>query len=121
MRGISSLHLSGTRITDAGLTSLTGLEKCRFLFLGDTGVTDQGIALLSARYPGTTLSHNRSTDRKTSLVQMRESRNPKELKLSDPLLQDDDLIRARKGSTRWRRSPFAAMASPTLDWATSKA
>jgi internalin A len=86
------LDLSDTRITDAGLTSLIGLKKCNYVGLYGTGVTDQGVALLSMRYPAAKIFHGQTSNKKAILAQVRESRNPKELNLSDPLLQDDDLI-----------------------------
>ena len=41
------LHLSGTHVTDAGLTHLAGMTQMQRLLLGDTSVTDAGLAHLA--------------------------------------------------------------------------
>lgn len=44
--GLRSLELTGTRITDAGLESLASLKGLRHLGLADTDVTDAGMAII---------------------------------------------------------------------------
>lgn len=43
LKGIDSLFLNGTKITDAGLGELKQFERLSQLFLGDTAITDAGL------------------------------------------------------------------------------
>jgi len=50
---LTVLHLYGNKkITDAGLVHLQGLKKLMSLYLGETKVTDAGVAELKKALPG---------------------------------------------------------------------
>ncbi|HIF30617.1 MAG TPA: hypothetical protein EYG57_06500 [Planctomycetes bacterium] len=53
LTNLTVLHLYGNKkITDAGLVHLQGLKKLMSLYLGETKVTDAGVAELKKALPG---------------------------------------------------------------------
>jgi hypothetical protein len=53
LTNLTVLHLYGNKnITEAGLVYLQGLKKLRSLYLGETKVTDAGVAELKKALPG---------------------------------------------------------------------
>ena len=52
---LSSLNLFGAKLTDAGILPLASLPQLKRLVLIDTGVTDQGVAVLKKLKPGLTI------------------------------------------------------------------
>jgi hypothetical protein len=52
LKGLQSLALSSTKVTDAGLKELRGLKGLRMLSLLETKVTDAGVAELQKALPG---------------------------------------------------------------------
>jgi hypothetical protein len=56
--GLRNLSLARTRITDAGLVHLRGLRQLRWLDLGGTGVTTQGVRGLNRALPETRIIHD---------------------------------------------------------------
>ena len=46
------LNLRGTRVTDASIPALCGMMALEKLWLGDTAVTDKGIASIKEALPG---------------------------------------------------------------------
>jgi hypothetical protein len=51
LKGLRSLDLGRTRITDAGLKELAGLKDLRVLDLGETQITPAGVAALQKALP----------------------------------------------------------------------
>jgi len=58
---LSTLTLSGTAVTDAGLKSLAGLAKLTELNLDDTAISDAGLALLNPRLKMLRVMHTNVT------------------------------------------------------------
>jgi hypothetical protein len=53
---LEGLHLTGTKVTDAGLREIAGFKKLRTLTLYDTGITDAGLENLHKALPQCSIS-----------------------------------------------------------------
>ena len=55
------LDLRNTEVSDAGLVHLRQLTKLRFLYLSDTNVTEEGVAMLQKALPDCEIGIERGT------------------------------------------------------------
>ena len=51
LQHLQTLHLTGTKVTDAGLARLAGLKHLQLVFVSGTKVTDAGVASLKLALP----------------------------------------------------------------------
>ena len=58
MQNLTRLYLGGTKITDAGLKDIAKLQKLRTLYLKDTKITVENAAELQKALPKCRISHN---------------------------------------------------------------
>src|SRR5438876_851517 len=54
---VIAVNLTGTKVTDTGLTELKHLKQLTYLYLGITKVTDDGVADLQKALPGCKITH----------------------------------------------------------------
>lgn len=57
MRGVTTLSLGGTSVTDAGLKHLTALSNLRVLDVGYTQVSERGVRDLQENLPECQIVH----------------------------------------------------------------
>lgn len=112
LQSLEHLNLQGVTITDSSLVRLSALEKLRWLFLGDTGVTDEGVGYLSRlkALEGLDLSSTSITDR--GLSHLRHIPHLRDLGLIDTAVTDEGLeqLACHKDlKTLWLPSPETAL------------
>lgn len=96
LRGLQTLNLGGTKVTDAGLVHLKGLTGLQSLTLYDTKVTDQGLAHLKGMKDLRLLNLEVTKVTDEGLVHLKDLKALQSLRLDATQVTDQGMLMLRK-------------------------